>query len=66
MADRFDGLPRDRQIVVLCRSGRRSSGVTESLVRSGFDAINLDGGLLAWVEAGLPLETDDGEEGRVA
>ncbi len=50
----------------MCRSGRRSAGVTELLTASAFDAVNLDGGLLAWVEAGLPLETDHGDEGQVA
>lgn len=63
---RLDDLPRDRRIVVVCRSGRRSAGVTDLLTASAFDAVNLDGGLLAWVEAGLPLETDHGDEGQVA
>jgi rhodanese-related sulfurtransferase len=60
------GLPRDRQIIVICRSGRRSAAVTHQLMRSGFDAVNLDDGVVAWVEAGLPFETDDGGEGRMA
>lgn len=63
---RLDELPRDRRIVVVCRSGRRSAGVTDLLNGSAFDAVNLDGGLLAWVEEGLPLETDGGGEGQVA
>lgn len=63
---RLGELPRDRRIVVVCRSGRRSAGVTDLLTGSAFDAVNLDGGLLAWVEAGLPLETDRGDEGQVA
>jgi len=58
--------PRDRKIIVICRSGRRSAAVTEQLTRSGFDAVNLDGGSVAWVDAGLPFETDDGGAGRVA
>ena len=27
---------------------------------AGFEAYNLDGGLLAWVEGGLPIEPEDG------
>ena len=50
-------LPRDRRIVVVCRSGGRSAAVTESLLRSGFDAVNLAGGMCAWASAGLPTET---------
>lgn len=58
--------PRDRQIIVMCRSGRRSAAVTDQLTRSGFDAVNLDGGAVAWVDAGLPFGTADGGAGRVA
>jgi hypothetical protein len=31
----------------------------------GFDAENLDGGLVAWADAGLPLVTGDGAAGQV-
>jgi DMSO/TMAO reductase YedYZ molybdopterin-dependent catalytic subunit/rhodanese-related sulfurtransferase len=51
-------LPRDRQIVVMCRSGGRSAAVTDSLRRGDFDAVNLAGGICAWSAAGLPLTTD--------
>ena len=55
-------LPRDRRIVVMCRSGGRSAAVTESLRSWGFDAVNLAGGMCAWASAGLPTvgTTDDG------
>jgi DMSO/TMAO reductase YedYZ molybdopterin-dependent catalytic subunit/glyoxylase-like metal-dependent hydrolase (beta-lactamase superfamily II)/3-mercaptopyruvate sulfurtransferase SseA len=51
-------LPRDRRIVVVCRSGGRSAAVTESLLASGFDAANLVGGMCAWTAAGLPVVVD--------
>ena len=66
VADQMAGFPRDRQIIVICRSGRRSAAVTDQLQRSGLDAVNLDGGAVAWVDAGLPFSTDDGGAGRVA
>ena len=50
-----DELPRDRRIVVICRSGGRSAAVAASLRRSGFDAVNLAGGICAWAAAGLPV-----------
>ena len=50
-------LPRDRRVVVVCRSGGRSAAVTESLRTWGFDAVNLAGGMCAWASAGLPTET---------
>ena len=58
-------LPRDRQIVVVCRSGGRSAAVAASLRRWGFDAINLAGGMCAWAAAGLPVVSGDGDPGLV-
>ena len=50
-------LPRDRRIVVACRSGGRSAAVAEALRAWGFDAANLSGGMCAWEAAGLPVVT---------
>ncbi|MGD1170958.1 molybdopterin-dependent oxidoreductase [Mycobacterium seoulense] len=58
-------LPRDRRIVVVCRSGGRSAVVTASLRRSGFDAVNLAGGMCAWAAAGLPVVNQGGDPGLV-
>ena len=41
---------KDKKIIVYCRSGRRSRLATEFLKKNNFDAINLDGGYLAWEE----------------
>ena len=41
---------KDKKIIVYCRSGRRSSLATEFLKKNNFNAINLDGGYLAWAE----------------
>lgn len=62
---RLDSLPRDRRLVVVCRSGGRSARATALLVRSGFDAVNLDGGMRAWAAAGLPVEVAAGRPGNV-
>jgi DMSO/TMAO reductase YedYZ molybdopterin-dependent catalytic subunit/3-mercaptopyruvate sulfurtransferase SseA len=56
-------LPRDRRIVVLCRSGGRSAAVTESLRARGFDAVNLAGGMCAWAAAGLPVVHEPPDRG---
>ena len=50
-------LPRDRRIVVVCRSGGRSAAVAEALRAWGLDAVNLSGGMTAWAVAGLPVVT---------
>ena len=44
-------------VVTVCRAGMRSATAAAILCRSGFaDVSNLAGGLLAWNEAGLPVE----------
>jgi rhodanese-related sulfurtransferase len=53
-------IPADRALIVVCRSGSRSAAVTEALVRAGYGAENLDGGMTAWKAACLPIEPADG------
>lgn len=53
---RYQELPQDRDIVVSCRSGRRSAQAADFLNANGYRAINVAGGILAWEEAQLPLE----------
>jgi molybdopterin/thiamine biosynthesis adenylyltransferase/rhodanese-related sulfurtransferase/molybdopterin converting factor small subunit len=44
-------LPRDREIVVTCRSGGRSAKAAATLHELGFDKLyNLEGGVLAWAK----------------
>lgn len=45
-------LPQDRQVVFVCRSGRRSTRVAAQLGANGHISV-LDGGMLAWEAAGL-------------
>ncbi len=50
-------LPRDRKLVLVCRSGRRSTRAMHMLLDLGFtDIYNLKGGILSWRAAGRPLE----------
>ncbi len=51
LLDHLAELPRDRQILVHCQSGHRSAAAVSFLVKHGFDAVHLAGGLDAWVAA---------------
>jgi rhodanese-related sulfurtransferase len=59
-------IPDDRPLVVICRSGARSGKIVTALVQAGYDAVNVGGGLKAWVAAGHPVVDDAGNPGSVA
>jgi len=51
-----DELPRDVPIVVICKTGNRSSFGTSILLRAGFKSVyNCLGGIEAWTKSGFPL-----------
>jgi rhodanese-related sulfurtransferase len=55
LADDPGPLVPGRQIVVICAVGARSAQVTAWLIRQGYDAVNLSGGMHAWADAGQPM-----------
>ena len=48
-------LDPQRQVAVYCRSGRRSARAASLLTARGFKVTNLDGGVMAWQDAGKAL-----------
>jgi rhodanese-related sulfurtransferase len=48
---RLDELPRDRTILVVCRSGQRAYFATRILLQNGFKARTLSGGMLSRAHA---------------
>jgi rhodanese-related sulfurtransferase len=44
------------RVVCVCAVGARSGRVAEYLNAQGYEAVNLDGGIYAWADAGLPVE----------
>jgi rhodanese-related sulfurtransferase len=55
-----DSLDREKPVVIYCRSGNRSGPAADAFAASGWDAHSVEGGLISWAEAGLPLEPEDG------
>jgi rhodanese-related sulfurtransferase len=50
-------LPKDKPIYVICNSGNRSTVASAVLIKDGYKKVyNIDGGIQAWLRAGLPVE----------
>ncbi len=45
----------ERPALIYCRTGSRSSMAVGALRAAGYDAHNLAGGMVAWLQAGLPV-----------
>ena len=45
------------RVVCVCAVGARSGRVAEYLNAQGYEAVNLEGGIYGWADAGLPIET---------
>lgn len=58
LSARVSELPKDQQIVVVCRSGNRSAQGRDILLSAGFeDVTSMGGGMNEWRAAGLPVES---------
>lgn len=58
---RLDELPADGTVYVVCRSAVRSARVAAYLNAGGWDAVNVAGGMRAWLADGRELVADHGE-----
>lgn len=56
-AQRIDALDRHGHYLLYCRSGNRTMNARALMTQLGFtDVADIDGGIIAWANAGLPLE----------
>jgi rhodanese-related sulfurtransferase len=54
---RVSELPRDQEVVVICRSGNRSQEGRDILLQAGFENVtSMTGGVIDWRVAGYPIE----------
>jgi rhodanese-related sulfurtransferase len=57
LADRVDEVPRDQNVVVVCRTGNRSQEGRDILLNAGLTQVtSMDDGVSAWRETGYPTE----------
>lgn len=56
LSERLNEIPRDQPVVVYCRSGNRSAQASQILAQAGYTTIYDLGGIIAWQQAGLPIQ----------
>jgi rhodanese-related sulfurtransferase len=57
MAARLADVPKDKDIVLYCRSGRRAGIAADVLAANGYTRLShLEGDMPAWIEKGRPVE----------
>jgi phage shock protein E len=56
LASRLSEVPKDKPVIVYCRSGNRSATAAQILVEAGYTNVYDLGGIQAWQAAGLPVE----------
>ncbi|MCA1762108.1 MAG: rhodanese-like domain-containing protein [Flavobacteriales bacterium] len=57
--ERFTEIPKDQDVVMVCRGGGRSLRATGFLINNGYDAqrvVNMKSGIIRWVEKGFPTK----------
>lgn len=60
LESRVAEVPRDQQVVVVCRSGNRSQEGRDILKAAGFTSVaSMAGGLSEWRNQGLPTESGE-------
>lgn len=57
LESRLGELPKDQEIVVMCRSGNRSQAGRDILLEAGFTRVtSMQGGITDWSAAGYPTQ----------
>ena len=56
LQNRLAEIPKDREILVVCRSGNRSQQGRDILLAAGYNATSMTGGLKEWYAKGYPVE----------
>lgn len=57
--ERYNEIPKDRDVVLVCQAGGRSLRAAGFLVNHGYTkVVNMQHGLMHWVQKGLPTKGD--------
>jgi rhodanese-related sulfurtransferase len=56
LPNRLNEIPKDEEILVICRSGNRSQEGRDILLQAGYNATSMAGGVKEWYAKGYPIE----------
>jgi phage shock protein E len=56
LSGKLSKIPRDKPVIVYCRSGNRSAHAAQSLLAAGYTEVYDLGGLFEWSRQGLPVK----------
>ena len=59
--DHFSEIPKDKEVVMVCRGGDRSLRAAGFLINHGYDpnkVVNMQHGIIRWVQKGFPTKGD--------
>jgi rhodanese-related sulfurtransferase len=65
LSARLGEVPASGRLLVVCKMGGRSAQAVAWLQHQGVDAVNVDGGMLDWAQAGRPMVSETGQEPQV-
>ena len=65
LRSRIAEIPTDKAVLVVCLAGSRSLRAASALADAGVDAVNVTGGMLAWVSATGPVVSEGVNDARV-
>lgn len=56
LSKNIDKIPKNKKIIVYCRSGNRSVSAARLLSSLGYEVYNINGGIIQWKKEGLPVK----------
>ena len=53
---RLNKIPKEKPVVVYCRSGNRSASAAQALLQAGYSEVYDLGGIIEWSRQGMPIK----------
>ena len=57
IGQKMNQIPKDKPVVIYCRSGNRSAHAAQMLMKAGYEDVYDLGGIIDWAAHGLPVKT---------